>query len=251
MNTQDHILTDFNTALKELRDKTITIGNLTIANTENAMSGLLNRDIDLCNKVIADDEDVNQLELEIDSLGLTIMSKYHPFASDLRLVLSSMKVTHNLERISDHAENIAKLARKIAKNSEVLEVALLEPLFRCGRDMLKTAMTAYADNSLELAKEVIDKEEELLVIQKKAYKTLVSKLEDPGENHKTYINLIFITRWLERLGGLSVNIAEDVVFMKSSVDIRHGGDIEEEGPVEAQSLAESGQSPNVNDDRLR
>ncbi|SHI88151.1 phosphate transport system protein [Rubritalea squalenifaciens DSM 18772] len=228
MQTGGHILSDFNSAMEDFRQKMITIGSLTQQNLENAIRGLLDRNIELCNQVIADDEEVDQLEIIIDEEGVLLMSKYRLFAGDLRMVISSMKITNNLERISDHAVSIAKRSRKILRNSELPENRLVEPIYQLANNMLTKALTAYNDGSKEIALEVIRADDELDALHKSTHRKLTKCLEGECSNYKDYLNLVFICRWLERVGDLSVNIAEDVVFMETATDIRHGGELSDE-----------------------
>ncbi len=227
MQTGGHILSDFNAALKAFKDKTINIGCLAQQNLESSLQGLFDRNTELCNKVIADDEDVDQLEISIDEDGVMLMSKYRPFASDLRVVVASMKITNIIERISDHAVSIAKRSRKLIRTPELPEVALIEPIFLHANNMLTDALTAYSDGNQELAMKVIAADPELNKLHKKATKQLTKCLEGEAESHKAYLHLVFISRWLERVGDLSVNIAEDVVYMETATDIRHGGELPE------------------------
>jgi phosphate transport system protein len=227
MQTGGHILNDFNLALKSFKEKTVNIGCLAQQNLESSLQGLFDRNTELCNKVIADDEDVDQLEISIDEDGVMIMSKYRPFASDLRVVVASMKITNIIERISDHAVSIAKRSRKLIRTPELPEVSLIEPIFRHANNMLTNALTAYADGNQELAMEVIAADPELNKLHKKATKQLTKCLEGEAEAHKAYLHLVFISRWLERVGDLAVNIAEDVVYMETATDIRHGGELPE------------------------
>jgi len=224
-NTQGHILSEFDGALQSVRQNTIEIGSLAKKNVENAFTGLTQRDLALCNQVIADDEEVDQLEMQIDNDSLQVMAKFRPFATDLRTVIASMKITHNLERISDHAVNIAKRSRKILKGPEIDEISFIEPSYQQALKMLQTALSSYVENSTDRAKEVIAMDEELTKLHKVATKAFTKRLEEPCENHKTFLSLVFITRWIERIGDLSTNIAEDVIFMESAQDIRHGGDM--------------------------
>ena len=226
MDTQGHILTEFDDSLQQLKQNTIEIGALSRKNIENAFTGLTDRDLSLCNQVIADDEEVDQLEMQIDNDSLNVMSKFRPFASDLRMVIASMKITHNLERISDHAVNIAKRARKILKGPEIEEIAFIEPSYKQAHLMLETAIGSYTDSCTKQAKQVIGMNEKLTELHKVATKTFTKRLEEPCDNHKTYLNLVFIIRWIERVGDLSTNIAEDVIFMESAQDIRHGGELQ-------------------------
>ncbi|MFT5905562.1 MAG: phosphate transport system protein [Cryomorphaceae bacterium] len=227
MHTREHILTEFDDALNQLKSNTISIATLTQKNVENAFSGLTQRDLTICNQVIADDEEVDQLEIQIDNDSLQVMAKFQPFASDLRLVVASMKITHNLERISDHAVSIAKRSRKIIKSEELEETSFIEPVYQQALLMLKTAIHSYSENSTDKALEVLSMDDDLNKFQKSATKAFTKKLEEPCDNYKTFLNLVFITRWIERIGDLSTNIAEDVIFMESAQDIRHGGELEE------------------------
>ena len=227
MSEQIHILTEFDDALRALKNNTLEMGILTKRNVENAFTGLTQRDLTICNQVIADDEEVDQLEIQIDNDSLQVMAKFQPFASDLRLVVASMKITHNLERISDHAVSIAKRSRKIIKHGELEEISLIEPSYNHALKMLDTAITSYSENSTEQALTVLAMEEDLNKFHKAATKAYTKKLEDPCENYKTFLNLTFIIRWIERVGNLSTNIAEDVIFMESAQDNRHGGELEE------------------------
>ncbi|MFC4993488.1 phosphate signaling complex protein PhoU [Rubritalea tangerina] len=227
MHTGGHILTDFNLALKSFKEKTVHIGCLAQQNLENALQGLFERNGELCNKVIAEDEDVDQLEIAIDEDGIMLMSKYRPFASDLRIVVASMKITNVIERISDHAVSIAKRSRKLIRTPELPEVSLIEPIFQHANTMLTDALNAYSDGNQELAIKVINADPELNKLHKKATKQLTKCLEGEAEEHKAYLHLVFISRWLERVGDLAVNIAEDVVYMETATDIRHGGELPE------------------------
>lgn len=227
MQTKGHILSELDNALEDLKQKMILIGSLTQQNLESSIKGLLDRDIQLCNKVIADDEEVDQLEIMIDDAGVTLMSKYRLFATDLRLVISSMKITNNLERISDHAVSIAKRSRKVLKNTELVETRLVEPVYQLANKMLTDSLAAYTRRDMDLAIKVIEADPELDALHKSTHKKLTKCLEGECTNYKDYLNLVFICRWLERVGDLSVNIAEDVVFMETATDIRHGGDMPE------------------------
>lgn len=225
METRGHILSSFDEALRELKETTIGMGVATQRNLQHAMRGLLERDKALCNQAIADDDDEDRLEIEIDHMGLSLITKFRPLAHDLRMVIASMKTSSHLERISDQAVSIAKRARKMLKNAEVLEVAQIEGLYQIAAEMLSDALIAYTDNNMDLALKVIDREKLLKKTQKIITRTLSKKLELETSQSRDYLDLIFICRWLERVGNLATNIAEDVVFEETSTDIRHGGEL--------------------------
>ena len=227
MNITGHILTEFDLSLQKLKDDTTSIGTLTIRNIENAFNGLIDKNPTLCKCVIADDEEVDQFEIQIDNICLNIMAKYRPFASDLRMVVASMKITHDLERVSDHAVSIAKRARKILKRGEIEETTYLEPVFQHAHQMLQTALLAYTDKNMETAKQVLAMEPAFIKIHKSTTKKFTKMLQEPTDLYKSYLDLVFIIRWIVRIGDLATNIAEDVIFMETAQDIRHGGEIPE------------------------
>ena len=221
----DHILTAFDRALNELKEKTIRMGSIAQQNLEASVTGLLDREKALCNQAIADDDEEDALEMEIDRLGMEIILRYQPLAKDLRMVIASMKTAKNLERISDQTVSIARKARKMVKNEEVPERHSIEPLHQTASSMLTEALIAYSDTDTERALAIIERGKELKKAHKAASKVFSKVLEEQCPNYRDYLDLVFVCRWLERVGNLSMNIAEDVVFEDTSADIRHGGTV--------------------------
>jgi len=221
MNTGSHILSSFDDALDDLKATVITMGTHAQDNVEHAMRGLFTRDKSLLNQAIADDDEEDALEIEADRKGMSIILKFRPLASDLRMVISSMKISSNLERISDHAVNIAKRSRKIIKHEEIEEVIYLQPLLDASLSCLTRAVRAYTDGDEQLAFEVIAQESEVGKLYKKISKTYTKSLEKEDGFERDYLDLLFIARFLDRISGLTSNIAEDVVFARTSQDVRH------------------------------
>jgi len=225
METGGHILSSFDEALRTLKETTIAMGSGTQQNLSNAIQGLLQRNKQLCNQAIADDDDEDRLEIEIDRMGMNLITKFRPMASDLRLVITSMKTASNLERISDQGVSIAKRARKMLKNAEVPEIARVEGIYQVSADMLAKAVRSYSDGDTELALSVVACEKSLKKTHKTISRFFTKKLENENDHYRDYLDIIFICRWLERVGNLAVNIAEDVIFEETSTDIRHGGEL--------------------------
>ncbi|MCH2026051.1 MAG: phosphate signaling complex protein PhoU [Verrucomicrobiales bacterium] len=219
----DHILGSFQTALDELNVSLFQMADLVRLNLDKAVEGLIKRDTNLCTAVIADDEDINNLEKRIDEEGLRIITLYQPVASDLRLVASMMKVSPNLERIGDQSVGIAKRARKMNKNEEISETLLVDPLYKMAADLLRQSLEAFKNRNVEQAISVKKQDAELNVIHKELVKKLTKRMESDPERIKDYLDLQFIARALERVGDYSKNICEDAIFVESAVDIRHGG----------------------------
>lgn len=197
------------------------MGSIARLNLDRAIQGLLSRDADLCKMAIADDTEADEAERRIDALGMEILVRFHPFASDLRLMVSSMKIATNLERISDHAVNIAKRAKKILVHPELDEVRMLEPLHAMAAGLLERALVSFVDRSASLGESLTADDEELDRQEKRLVATFSSRLEEGGGRAEVYLHLIFVARSLERVGDLAVNIGEDAVFLASAQDIRH------------------------------
>lgn len=219
--THHHISQEFDKALANLKSQVLFMGGLTRQNLENAMKALLTRDLDLARTVIGEDTEVDELEVKIDQMGMEMLLRFHPVASDLRFVIASMKVVANLERISDHAVNIAKRAKKICKSGEATEAGMLEPVYTLANHALRDAIQSYADADSRLAATLKEADEELDQAHKTVIAQLSSRLEVGGPGAENLLHLIFVTRSLERIGDLSVNIGEDAVFISDARDIRH------------------------------
>lgn len=217
-----HILKTYDEDLRQLKDSVLEMGANVIKGMESAVKGLMEGDRELCADVIDDDEVIDAAEKKIDEQGMSILLRYNPVASDLRLVLSSINVCRSIERIGDHAVNIAKRSRKIIKAGSCEEVRLIEPLFVEARQIVKSALESYADVDEQTAMKVVELDRKVDDLHKILSKGLSSKIaEEGGDDTESLLNILFISRSLERIGDLAVNIAEDVVFITSAEDIRH------------------------------
>ncbi len=217
---QDHILTSFDQNLRSLRDQVLIMASIARKNLAGAMRGLMERDTDLCNAAIAADQDVNDLEKSIDRLGMQILLKFQPTAQDLRQVMGTIRIANNLERISDQAGSIAKRARAINLLPEMPETSLIQPVYHlCARN-LEAAIQAFSDGDAEAAAEIRQRDKELDAAEKHLDQALLQVMEARNAPLEGYLHLIFIARFLERVGDHCKNICEDTVFIEKAEDIR-------------------------------
>lgn len=219
--TQPHIFHEIDNAMRNLKDTVLQMASVARQNLERSIQALLNRDIDLARMVVGDDSEADDLEVRIDQLGMDILIRFHPVASDLRFVITSMKMAHNLERISDHAVNIAKRAKKICKSGEPVETAVIEPLYTMAERLLRDALLAYTDANTTLGESLKAIDRELDAAHKQVIALLSSRIEKAGSRTENLLHLIFVARSLERVGDLAVNIGEDSVYLSEARDIRH------------------------------
>ena len=221
MTRDRHILKEFDASLGELRSEVLAMGANVARSVESAVHGLVHGNLDRCNEVIAEDEVVDGQEMEIDEIAMGVMVRFNPVATDLRLVISSMNAARSLERVGDHAVNIARSGRKILKAGMIEEVKLVEPLFELAAAELRDAITSYADGNSTLAVGLLAKDAELDRMHKKLAKSVSRLIEERDGSAIPLIQLLFVMRSLERIGDLAVNVGEEVVFIESAEDIRH------------------------------
>jgi phosphate transport system protein len=216
-----HILGTFDESLAALRNNVLMMAGLTERSLERAMKGLVNRDDNVCTHAIADDEEIDQLEKQIDKDGVDILLRFQPVASDLRRVVSAMKLSSNLERMADQATTIARRARKLNQHPPLPEVELMKPMYEQAMSMFKDAVDAFVREDVELGRAIVPRDEKLDELNRIASHKLVERMAQDPDQLRGYLNLIFVGRCLERVGDHATNIAEDAVYAAAAEDIRH------------------------------
>ena len=221
MDSARHILTSFEAALDNLRKDVLMMSSLASRSLENAKKGLFERDEDWCNTVIADDEEIDALEIQIDNEGIEIMLRFHPFASDLRNVIAAMKTSVNLERAADQCVGVARRVRKLITYPHIPAISQIEPIFNLSAAVFNDAIKAYANGDLELARTLKSRDKELDELNRNFAETLTELMPRNPDHIRSFLELIFIARCLERIGDQAKNIAEDTIYAVSVKDIRH------------------------------
>ena len=216
-----HILGTFDESLAALRNNVLMMAGLTERSLERAMKGLVNRDDNICATAIADDEEIDQLEKQIDKDGVDILLRFQPVASDLRRVVAAMKLSSNLERMADMATTIARRARKLNQHPPLAEVELIRPMYDHAMSMFKDSVDAFAREDVDLARAVVPRDQKLDDLNRMASHKLVDRMAQDPDQLRGYLNLIFVGRCLERVGDHATNIAEDAVYAVAAEDIRH------------------------------
>ena len=216
-----HILGTFDEALASLRNNVLLMSSLTERSLSRAITGLLQRDDEQCAIAIADDEEIDQLEKQVDKDGIDLLLRFQPVASDLRRVVSAMKLSSNLERMADQGTNIARRARKLNQHPALPEVELIRPMYGHAMAMFKDSIEAYIREDVQLARAVVPKDEALDEMNSAAGRRLIERMAEDPDQLRGYLNLIFISRCLERVGDHATNMAEDAVYAAAAEDIRH------------------------------
>ena len=216
-----HILGTFDEALSSLRNNVLMMSGLTERSLERAMKGLFERNDNVCANAIADDEEIDQLEKQIDKDGVDILLRFQPVASDLRRVVAAMKLSSNLERMADQATTIARRARKLNQHPPLPEVELIRPMYEQAMSMFRDSVDAFVREDVDLGRAVVQRDDALDELNRSVSHKFVDRMAQDPEQLRGYLNLIFVARALERVGDHATNIGEDAVYAAAAEDIRH------------------------------
>jgi phosphate transport system protein len=228
MSEGRHLLPGFDTALDTLRADVLMMGNLVRRNAANAKQGLRLRDDDFCAAVIADDDEIDVLEKQVDRTGTDILVRFQPMTFDLRKVLATIKVGIHLERFSNLMVNISRRVRKLNEEPPLEEAIWLEAIFDPLDVAFGEALEAFAAADSLLAEQTRSRMEPLA----QEARDLDDRYTDFVEEHtpfvRGYVNLIAIAQCLERAAYVVENIAEEAIYVAEARDVRHEGNPLEE-----------------------
>src|ERR1051325_44395 len=210
----------FDTELTLLKEKLLTMASHAEAAVNDALRALVERNYDLALRVKDNDRAIDQFEIDIDELAIHLLTKA-PLASDLRFVTVAMKISQNLERVGDEAAKIAKRARDLSQNPEIKTKAALPRLAAMALAMLKQALDAFVHRDPAAARQVIPRDKEVDALNKDISRILMDFMEQNPQTIRRCLQLITVSRSLERIADHATNVAEEVVYLCEAQDIRH------------------------------
>ncbi len=221
LTTAKHILGDFDDALRTMRDTVLMMASLTERLLASASESFSARSFEACERVIADDAEIDMLEKSVDEAGVAILVRFQPLANDLREVVAAMKVSTNLERVGDQAVGIARRARRLNEALALPETDGLVKMCRVAAGIFRDSIRSYADRNEGLARGLKERDRELDAMHHAYIDQLTARMADNTSRIRDYLDLVLMARNLERVGDHATNIAEDAVFAASAQDIRH------------------------------
>jgi phosphate transport system protein len=204
-----------------LRDRLLLMGGEAELALQRAISALVHRDSDLARQVLEHDKTIDGMEVEIDRLSMDILALRRPAARDLRAVISISKITPVLERIADHAANIARVAVELNDEPEVKTFGELPVMAEKASEMLREALDAFTSNDAESARGIKARDAEINEIYERQFKEFMESMSQEAEYSTRLARLLFITKHLERIGDYVKDICEVTVYMKEAVSIKH------------------------------
>ncbi len=216
-----HTDKQFEADLAHLREKLLLMGAKVEGMIVDAMRALVERDGASAKGVIARDEDVDRLEVEIDELALQILALRQPAASDLRFITLAMKIVTDLERIGDLATNIAERADELSGEPQLGPYVDIQREGSAVRTLLRDSLDAFVARDVRRAEEVRIRDKEVDALHAKLFREIQDLMKQSPDNVERATRLMFISKYLERVADHSCNVAEAVVFLVQGRDIRH------------------------------
>ena len=216
----------FQAELEQLKARLLEMGGLAEEQVRLAVKGLVDRDHDLIARVLGGDDPLNALHIEVDNRCFMLLALYQPMAVDLRAIVAAVKINTDLERVGDLAINIAEAARQYVGHVPVKKLIDIPRMAAIAQGMLRDALDAFVRRDTELAQHVLNEDDALDSLKTQIFRELLTyMLQDPGTIEPA-LDLILISRHLERIGDHATNVAEDVIFMVSARDVRHHADLQ-------------------------
>jgi phosphate transport system protein len=214
-------LRHFQADLDQLKARLLEMGGLAEERVRTAIDALVQRDAEAAGRVLDGDRPINQLHIEIDNRCFTLLALHQPMAVDLRAIVAAVKINTDLERVGDLAVNIAEAVVRYMRHPPVKELIDIPRMGTIAQTMLRDALDAYVRRDAALAQSVLDCDDELDALKTQVFRDLITHmLRDPA-TIEPGLDLILISRHLERIGDHATNIAEDVIFMVLARDVRH------------------------------
>jgi phosphate transport system protein len=207
--------------LQALNERLVTMAGLAEQRLRQAIRGLVKRDHSLLDDVIVGDDPINALQMEIDDRCFKHMALFQPVAVELRAVMSALKISADLERVGDLAVNVAEVAQQYLSTPPVKPLIDLPRMGDLALRMLRQAIEAFVRGDVVAAQAVLRDDDWLDALKDQIFRELLTFMLGAPETIEPGLDLILISRHLERVGDHATNIAEDVIFVVDARDVRH------------------------------
>jgi phosphate transport system protein len=211
----------FTEELGELKHRLLVMGDLAQERLRTAMRALLERDQRMMSDIVQGDEAINRMHLEIDDRCFKLLALYQPMAVDLRTIVAAVKINSDLERVGDLAVNVAEASEQYVKHEPVKPLIDLPRMGSMAQRMLDEALKAFLARDVEMAHTVLTQDDVLDALKDQILRELLTYMLGDTRKIEAAIELILISRHLERVGDHATNIAEDVIFIVEARDVRH------------------------------
>jgi len=214
--------------LKGIQQDIILMAEKAIFNTRRVLELFEKRDRDICRQIIAEDEEIDQLELKIDQAAVQYMTLYQPVSVDVRLIAMAIKTTHDIERIGDEASSIAKRMLRLFERDELpgdnrSEMLGIPEATSIALAMLKNAVDAFIEKDVAKCHSVVDRDAEVDSLNHENFEGFLERLTSERDNAEALMELVLISKSIERIADHAKNIAREVVYYVTGEELRHSG----------------------------
>jgi phosphate transport system protein len=217
----ERVVRHFQEELEALQGRLLEMGGLAEERVSAAVQSLVSRDSAAIERVLYGDEPINALHVEIDNRCFKLFALHQPMATDLRAIVSAVKINTDLERVGDLAVNIAEAAKRYATHPPVKKLIDIPQMGDIAQEMLHDALDAFVRRDTVLAQAVLNEDDRLDGLKTQIFRELLDYMLKDPTTVEPALDLILVSRHLERIGDHATNIAEDVIFMVSALDVRH------------------------------
>lgn len=213
--------TRFHQSLEDLKENLLVMAGLAEQAIQRAIEAYRTRDLSICDLVLRSENAINRMERDIDQAALDLLAMEQPMATDLRFILSVIKINADLERVGDAAKSIAERVRNIEQLPATDLPVDIPRMATLAADMVRKSLQAFIEGDAELARSVLTMDDAVDTMNRTAYKTLTRLMEEQSHLAPQALSALMISRNLERVADHATNIAEDVIFWIQGADVRH------------------------------
>jgi len=207
--------------LRRLKDALLRMAGLAETAIGLAIKALVSRDAETARQVIASDDAVNALEIEVDELCLRTMALYQPEARDLRFLAMALKINNDLERMGDQAVNIAERTLELLKEPQLKPLIDIPRMAELAQGMVKDSLDAFVQQDVERARAVCRRDDEVDRFDDQLFRELLTYMMEDTKAITRSVNLILVSRHIERIADHATNIAEDVIYLVEGKTVKH------------------------------
>jgi phosphate transport system protein len=211
----------FDQELQELRELLLRMASRAEEQVRNALTAVKQRDAQAAQHAIERDREIDGLELEIEERAINLLARRQPMAGDLRTLVMTLKISTDIERVGDHAVNIAQCARRLAEALPVPEVGDLDKMAEVATGMLRDAIAAFIDRNADLARDVCQRDDQVDRYNDSVFRSMLSEMTRYPGAIVAALQMMLVSRNLERIADLATNLAEDVIYIVEARTVKH------------------------------
>jgi phosphate transport system protein len=207
--------------VNQLKERILRVGTLVEEAISKSITALINRDAQLAQRVMASDEEIDRMEVEVEEECLKILALYQPVAADLRFVVAVLKINNDLERIGDLSKNIAKRVAQLAAGRPVMLPPEIRTMAMQAQEMVKQSLDAVVNGDPMLARQVREADDAVDAARQRIRRRVMQALQEGTDDVESLLRINSVSKHIERIADMATNIAEDVIYMVEGEIVRH------------------------------